>query len=64
MKELIQAGDFYTELTDEQKKEVAEAIAEHIYFLDENLQQKIIAFLKTASCELGENISIINSFTM
>ncbi len=64
MNELAQAQAFYSSLTDEQKKELQEAIAEHIYFLDEQLQKEIIILLECVSSGLGKEVSIRNNFTM
>lgn len=64
LKEIDQAGRFYDSLTDEQKKDLTEAIAENIFFLDEDLQHRIIDLMSRISTELGEEIKQRNNFTI
>ena len=45
MKELIQAGEFFNKLSEAQKKDLEEAVAEDIFFLEDDLQKKIISLL-------------------
>ena len=42
MKEFIQAGRFYESLSVEEKRELVEAIAEDIFFLDNELQLNVM----------------------
>ena len=64
LKEIDQAGRFYDSLTDEQKKDLTEAIAENIFFLDEDLQHRIMDLMSRISTELGEEIKQRNNFTI
>ena len=63
MKELKQAAEFYAALTDEEKEDMTEAIAEHIFFLDEELQRKVADLLNAVDSGLGAEILKRNSFT-
>lgn len=63
MRELTQAAEFYRSLPAEEKEELWQVLAEDIFFLDENLQQKILALLDETDPELGEEIRRRNSFT-
>ena len=63
LKEFIQAGRFYESLSVEEKWELAEAIAEDIFFLDNELQLNVIELLSNVSAELSEQIRERNTFT-
>ncbi len=64
MMQRAQARDFYRKLSAEKKAELCKAIAEDIFFLEESLQQKILAVLHETEPELAEEIRKINSFTI
>ncbi len=64
LKEIIQAGSFYENLSDNQKKDLIEAIAEDIFFLEEDLQFKVIKLLSDVNRELGDAVESRNDFTM
>ena len=40
MKEFIQAADFYRSLDDDEKNDLADAIAVDIFFLEDDLQEE------------------------
>ena len=63
MKELIQAGNFYDSLSEEEKNELADSIAADIFFINEELQHELLEMLGMVSCGLREKIEEINSFT-
>lgn len=63
MKELMQAKQFYDSLCDEERQDLHETIAESIFFLDEDLQEKILALLHRVAPELSREIRRINRFT-
>ena len=63
MKELVQAGNYYKGLNDEQKKDLAESIATDIFFLEDELQLKVIDIFAKVDIELSEEIKQRNSFT-
>lgn len=63
MKELSQARDFYHSLNHREKEELHQVLAEDIFFLEEDLQQKILALLQEVDPELKEEISRRNTFT-
>ena len=58
-----QARDFYKKLTEGQKAELCKAIAEDIFFFEEELKDEIAGILDEAEPELAEEIRKINSFT-
>ena len=58
-----QVATFYMSLNEDEKSELCEAIAEDTYFLENNLQERIIALLHKAEPELAERIRKINGFT-
>lgn len=64
MKELIQAGNFYDSLKESEKKDLIEAIAEDIVFLDDNLQRDVMNILNQVSLGLGDEIARRNNFTI
>ena len=51
-------------MTDEEREDLTEAIAEHIFFLDEELQKKVAELLGTVDSGLGAEIMKRNNFTM
>lgn len=63
MKELVQARGFYRSLNHQEKEELRQVLAEDIFFLEEDLQQKILALLQEVEPELNEEISRRNTFT-
>lgn len=64
MKELIQAADFYASLNEEEKADLAEAIAADIFFLNQELQHGILSLLYEVDPRLGEEVSRRNDFTI
>lgn len=64
LKEIEQAGEFYEGLPEKEKNELTEAIAEDIFFLDEDMQLEITALLSRVAPELGEAVKSRNDFTM
>lgn len=64
MMQRVQAREFYRKLSAEEKAELCKAIAQDIFFLEENLQHKILAVLHETEPELAEEIRKINSFTI
>ncbi|HIU26167.1 MAG TPA: hypothetical protein IAC50_06730 [Candidatus Copromorpha excrementigallinarum] len=56
MKEFYQAGRFYRSLSPEEREDLAEAVAENIFFLDEELQEKVVLLLEKADRELGNKV--------
>ncbi len=63
MKELVQARDFYHSLNQREKEELRQMLAEDIFFLEEDLQQKILTLLQEVEPELKDEISRRNTFT-
>lgn len=63
MKELIQAGTFYRSLNKREQDDLCSAIAADIYFLDEELQRKVIILLMKVDRKLAEEICRRNGFT-
>lgn len=64
MKEYMQAGEFYESLSEAGKKDLAESIAADIFFLDDKLQENILAILDDISHELSVAVERINNFTI
>lgn len=64
MKELIQAGNFYESLDDEDRKDLLYALAESIMFLDENLQRDVLILLGKISEDIAKEVARINNFTI
>lgn len=64
MMQRAQAREFYLNLSEEERCELCKAIAEDIFFLDENLQGKIFEVLHEIEPEIAEKIRKINSFTI
>ena len=58
-----QVKAFYISLNEEEKSELCETIAEDIFFLEDNLQERILELLQKAEPELAEKIRRINDFT-
>ena len=63
MKEAIQARMFYNTLTEEDKAELWETLAENIFFLEEELQHRILELLKEVDRQLCEEVKRRNDFT-
>lgn len=53
MKEFTQAGDFYRSLSAHERDDLIDSVAEDIFFLDDELQKKVISLLGKADIELG-----------
>lgn len=64
MKEFIQAADFYRSLGEDEKKDLAEAIANDIFFLDYGLQEEIISIMGMVDRRLASDIAERNGFTI
>ena len=64
MMQRAQARAFYRMLSEEERTELCKAIAEDIFFLEEGLQERILALLHETEPELAEKIRKINSFTI
>lgn len=64
MMHMTQVKEFYRSLSDEEKKDLCEAIAEDIYFLDEGIQADVLALMEKAEPEISARIRQINSFTI
>ena len=58
-----QVKSFYDALTEKDKQDLCLAIAEDIYFLEEDLLEEILALLHKAVPQMSEKIREINSFT-
>lgn len=59
-----QAEEFYKSLSEEERILLIEALADDLYFIDEELSKKILCILHEAEPELAERIRKINDFTM
>lgn len=64
MKECVQAGNFYRSLEEQEKNDLADAIAADIFFLDNHLQEKVLELLRMVDPELKDKVDCINSFTL
>lgn len=64
MMQRAQAASFIKGLSEEERSELWKAIAEDIFFLEEELQQEILCLLHEAEPETAEEIRKINSFTI
>lgn len=64
MMQRMQAREFCGKLTAEEKIELCKAIAEDIFFFEEELQESILAILHETEPELAEEIRQINGFTI
>lgn len=63
MKELLQAKEFYERMDQGEREELWDALAENIFFLEEELQEKILELLETVDLQLCMEIRKRNSFT-
>ena len=63
MTHVQQAGEFYRSLCEEERLELCKTIAEDIFFLEEALQDEILALLHDAEPEIRDKIREINCFT-
>ena len=57
MKEFIQAADFYRSLDDDEKNDLADAIAVDIFFLEDDLQEEIIEIMGIVDKRLASDIA-------
>lgn len=64
MMQRAQAASFIKELSEEERMELWKAIAEDIFFLEEELQKEILELLHEAEPETADKIRKINSFTI
>ncbi|MCI6821039.1 MAG: hypothetical protein MR884_06230 [Clostridiales bacterium] len=64
MKEFIQAADFYRSLDDDEKNDLADAIAVDIFFLEDDLQEEIIEIMGIVDKRLASDIAERNGFTI
>lgn len=64
MREIKQAAAFYNSLSEAQKKELIEAVAEDIFFLDDELQFRIIELLSSVEPLFAEAVKTRNNFTI
>ena len=58
-----QAKAFYNSLSEEEKDLIAEGIAEDIYFIDDEVCDKVLYTLQSTDHDLAERIRKINGFT-
>lgn len=63
MMHTIQIREFYDSLSEDEKKDLCEAIAEDIYFLEEKTQEAILESLEKAHPDISDKIRKINDFT-
>lgn len=64
MNHMVQIKEFYQSLSEEEKKDLCAAIAEDIFFLDEEIQREVLRLIYEAEPEISEKIMEINRFTM
>ena len=64
MMQNAQIRSFYASLSDEEKDILCEALADDFYFLEKDIQEKVLDLLQKAEPELSERIKKINGFTM
>ncbi|NLD20271.1 MAG: hypothetical protein GX663_08530 [Clostridiales bacterium] len=64
MREAQQAAEFYKSLSEEEREDLAEAVAADIYFFDENMQEKIRKLIESTNMELWKKIAERNNFTL
>lgn len=64
MRELIQAANFYDALDETERRDLAEAVAADIIFLDDDMQLKIIKMMEDVDRRLAADIAERNSFTI
>ncbi len=58
-----QAGEFYRSLPERERENLAEAIAEDIFFMEDEVCQRLMCALHEVDEELEERIRKINGFT-
>jgi len=63
LNELVQAGEFYRALPEKEKSELEEAIAEDIFFLEDELRESAMLLLSRIDGSLGTNVKKINDIT-
>ena len=63
MMQKAQVRMFYSRLSDEEKDILCEALAEDIFFLEDEVQEKVLALLHEVEPEISDRIKKINSFT-
>lgn len=56
MKEMIQAGNFYDSLSPEKQKDLTEAVAESLFFQEEELQRQVLTLLAKADPRLASEV--------
>ncbi len=61
--ELQQVKDYFISLSPEERKDLCEAIAENIYFLDCDLQERVFELIGQADPVICKEIRKINGFT-
>jgi len=64
MREFQQARSFYEELNERERSDLAETIANDIFFVDDEFQEDIIEFLMKIEPDLVRRIKEINGFTL
>ncbi|MEE0772397.1 MAG: catalase-related domain-containing protein [Anaerovoracaceae bacterium] len=64
MMHTIQIREFYDSLSEEEQKDLCEAIAEDIYFLEEKMQKAVLESLEKAHPDMSDKIRRINGFTI
>ena len=64
MMHTIQIREFYDSLSEEEQKDLCEAIAEDIYFLEEKMQKAVLDSLEKAHPDMSDKIRRINGFTI
>ena len=64
MMHTIQIREFYDSLSEEEQKDLCEAIAENIYFLEEKMQKAVLESLEKAHPDMSDKIRRINGFTI
>lgn len=63
MIQMFHAAEFFRSLKEDERIELCKAIAEDIFFLEEELQEEILELLHEAEPEISAEIRKINSFT-
>mgnify|MGYP003096786315 FL=1 len=56
MKEMIPAGNFYDSLSPEEQKDLTEAVAESLFFQEEELQRRVLTLLAKADPRLASGV--------
>lgn len=59
-----QAGDFYRSLTEDEKDKIVEEIAEDLFFIDDEVCQRLMFTLHDVDEDLEGRIRKINGFTI